>query len=253
MNTRLQIQNKKPGYFKKNSKKIILIDTCPLLDENILNFIQSINDIPSVPYLIIKTDNNKNISSNIKQKKLSFSIDDITIQYDYRVFFQTNKFLIQPWLNVIKNFVSSFNKKRIIEFYCGTGIISLYLAKNFNIKKISGVDSDNTAVNFAKINREKNKLFNIKYLAGKAEKIIHEFEYANVVIINPPRAGVPQKVLDLIIKLKPEAIIYSSCEISTFIRDAKILTLNNYSLEKITALDMFPQTHHFETVGLFVR
>ncbi len=252
INTRFHVLDNKPGFLKKHSHEIVLIKECPLLDENIINFIKSIRDFHSIHSLIIKIDNNKNISSNIRKNRLMFSIDDLNIHYDFRVFFQANKFLIKNWLEEIADFVSSFNKKRIIELYCGAGIISLFLARRFNIKKITGIDKDNTAINFAKITREKNRLFNAKFVSGKVEKAIDNFDSANIIIIDPPQRGVPSDVLNKVIKLHPEAIIYSSCEISTFIRDAKIITSQGYSLEKISALDMFPQTYHFEVVGLFI-
>ncbi|MBU1077661.1 MAG: class I SAM-dependent RNA methyltransferase [Spirochaetes bacterium] len=253
LNARLQVWNKRAGYFQKNSKKVIPIDACPILPEHVFNFIRSIKDMPSVPELNIKTDNNKTISANIRDNKLSYTIDDLKVEYDHRVFFQANQFLIRPWLDLIRGLAEPFNKKRVVELYCGTGIISLYLAKNLSIKKITGIDSDNTAANYAKRNREKNKLFNTNFVAGKVERVIDNYDHANIVIIDPPRKGVPEEVLAGILKLKPEAIIYTSCEISTFIRDTQYLTSKSYTLEKLTCLDMFPQTYHFETVGLFVK
>ena len=251
-NARFRVLDNKPGFAKKHSHEIVLIEECPLLDENIMNFVKSVKDFHSINSVTIKIDNNKNISSNIKKNRLMFSIDDLNIYYDFRIFFQANKFLIKSWLTEIADFVSSFNKKRIIELYCGAGIISLFLAKKFDIKKITGIDKDNTAINFARINREKNKLFNVKFISGKVEKAIDNFDSANIIIVNPPRRGVPSEVLNKVVGLHPEAIIYSSCEISTFIRDAKIITSQGYSLEKISAIDMFPQTYHFEVIGLFI-
>ena len=252
INTKLRIQSNRFGFLKKHSNKIILIDRCPLLDENINKFIRSVKDYHSIKSLIIKIDNNKNISSNIKKNRLQFSVDDLNIYYDFRVFFQANKFLIKKWLEIIAGFISPFNKKRIIEFYCGTGIISLYLAAKFDIKKITGIDIDNTAINFARLSREKNRLFNIKFISGRAEKAVKEFSAANVVIIDPPRGGVSGEVLDKILKLQPQAIVYLSCEISTFIRDAGEIIEKGYTFQNLCALDMFPQTYHFETIGLFV-
>ena len=253
INTRFRIQNNQFGYFERHSKKVVSISKCPLLDENIIRFAGAKKDFQNTRSVIIKTDNNNNISSNINKNRLKYSVDDLNIYYDYRVFFQANKFLIKKWLELIGDIVSPFNKKRIIELYCGAGIISLYLAKRFNINKITGIDRDNTAVNFARISREKNKLFNVKFISGKVEEAITRFSSANVVIIDPPRSGVPEEVLLKVCNIRPRAVIYLSCQISTFIRDAEIITAAGYKLENLTGLDMFPQTFHFETVGVFVR
>lgn len=252
LNTRLHIRDNRTGFFKKNSREIVLIDNCPLLHQDISDCMRSLNKKITVPSLIIKTDNDHHISSNIKPERLCYRLDGLDIYYDHRIFFQANIYLITKWLNTIKDMFSRFNKNRVVELYCGAGIISLFLARHFIIKKMTGVDNNNNSINFAKMNREKNKLFNIKFFASQAEKAIDEFTSVNVVIVNPPRTGVDKDLLKKIVKLNPEAIIYSSCEISTFLRDAVILK-DKYSIEKITALDMFPQTYHFETVGLFVR
>ena len=103
------------------------------------------------------------------------------------------------------------------------------------------------------MNRTENKLFNVKFKAGKVERALLDHQNANVIIIDPPRRGVSDEVLQQIVKIQPEAIIYSSCEISTFTRDTKILASKGYHLEKLTGFDMFPQTDHFELVGLFLK
>ncbi len=253
INVHLHVLNNQAGYFKKNTKILIPIDECSVLKENIVKFINSNDQFNNISSLIIKSDNSNNISSNIRENKLKFSIDDLNINYDYRCFFQTNQFLIKSWLDIISGYAEPFNKKRIIELYCGVGIISLYLSKQFDIKKITGIDRDNTSINFAKINREKNNLNRVKFKAGKAEKLINDFDYASIVIFNPPRRGIDRSLLLKTLKLNPEAVIYSSCEISTFVRDLKIIVSNGYEFRELTGLDIFPQTYHFEIVGLFVK
>jgi len=252
INVKFKVRNNKVGFYQKYSNEFVPINKCLLLDENINSFIDSVTSFPDIDTLIVKIDNNNNnISSNIKKGRLTFIIDDLKFFYDYRVFFQSNKFLIKKWLDVIAEFIEPFSKKRVIDIYCGSGIISLYLTKKFKIKKITGIEKDNTAINFARLSREANKLFNIKFICKKAEKGLEAFESANIIILNPPRQGASREVLKKIIALHPQAIVYSSCEISTFIRDAVRFIDKGYHLEKITALDMFPQTYHFETVGLF--
>jgi len=252
INARFHIKNERFGYFKKISHKLVGIKECPVMDDNIMNFIKPIKDFHLLNTVKIKTDNNNNISSNIMKNRLQYSVDDLDIYYDFRAFFQSNKFLIEKWLEEIVDFISDFNKKRIIELYCGTGIISLFLTKQFKINRITGIDKDNALINFARISRERNRLFKVKFIAGKVEKAIEEFQFANIIIMNPPRQGLSEDAVNKIVKLKAEAIIYSSCEISTFFRDAEKIIYHGYKLERLTGLDIFPQTYHFEIVGLFI-
>ena len=153
LNARFHVDKNKIGFIKKHSIMAVPVDNCPLLDENINHFIKSIKNPPPVKVITVKTDNNNNLSSNINNKRLQYSIEGLKINYDHRIFFQTNKFLIEEWLKTIGDYIEDLNKKRIIELYCGIGIISLYLAKRFRINKITGIDKDNTSINFAKMNR----------------------------------------------------------------------------------------------------
>ncbi len=255
---KFRILNNMPSFYQKHSYNFVNIDYCFLLKENINNFIKNLKLDKYFEYLIIKSDNKDRISTNIyskgKKNRISFEIDELKIYYDYRVFFQVNESIIPLWLGTIKDFIQDMPKKRIVELYSGVGIISLYLSSKFKeIKKITGVEIDNLAVNFAKINREKNKLLNTHFISGKVNKVLNNFKesHINILILDPPREGVDKLSRNKIIKLRPDTIIYSSCEISTFIRDAQFFIENGYSLIDIKGIDMFPQTYHFEIVAKF--
>ncbi len=255
---RFAVFNLKPAFFKKNSKDFVEVNYCFILDNKINDFISELNLKSYVDELILKIDNTEHISHNLlsssnKKNRLKFKINDLIIEYDYRVFFQVNNSIIPVWLNLIAEFLEPFPKKRILDLYSGVGIISLFLASQYrkDIKKITGIEVDNTAVNFARLNREKNRLLNTHFVAGRVERILHNYETADIVIVDPPRSGLGKKVAENLKRIKPRVIIYSSCDISTFIRDAEKLIDAGYSLQKIVGLDMFPQTYHFETLALF--
>ncbi len=256
---KFHIFNYTPSFFAKNSKNFLPIKYCDILDDNINNFIGDLKLEKHIDTISVKIDNQNNLSTNLlstnnKKNRLCYKLNSLNIEFDYRIFFQVNNSIIPIWLETIKKYIELYPKKHILDLYSGVGIISFYLASQFkDIKKISSVEIDNTAVNFAKQNRNKNKINKIHFVAGKVERVINNYEHADIVVLNPPRSGVKKNILNKIIKINSGIIIYSSCEISTFIRDAKILTENGFELEYLTGFDMFPQTYHFETLGLFKK
>ncbi len=255
--TKFIVKEGKIGYYKRQSHELVPITSCLILDENINNYLKKIKEIPSdKKFLIIKTDNQGNISSNLisyknKKNRLEYKIDNLLFKYDYRVFFQSNKFLLEKWLNTILNLAKQFSPKKILDVYCGAGVITLYLASKLKPKKITGIDINNTAINFAKVNREKNKIYNSGFQAGRANKVLKYFSNIPLVILNPPRIGAGFDVIKRIVDMKPDAIIYSSCEISNFTRDANYLKDLGYRCRKLIPIDMFPRSFHFEVIGLF--
>ena len=252
------INSSNTGFYQRHTKNFVKIDYCYQVDDIMNQFIKQAKIPVSFEKLKIKIDNNAKISSNLyssnkKDNHLSYLIDDLHLEYDYRVFFQNNKYILPLWLKKIYDEAKDYSLKRVLDIFSGVGTISLYLAKNLPVKKITGIEIENTATNFAKSNREKNKIYNANFIAGNAEKILKNYENATLIILNPPRTGAGEKIIYQITKLNPEAIIYSSCEISQFTQDADYLIKNGYKCKKIIPLDMFPQTFHFEIIGVFER
>ncbi|MDD5066510.1 MAG: methyltransferase [bacterium] len=249
-------QNGRLGFNQRHSHHFVPIDSCLLLDANIMPFLKRIKMNPEYSYCIAKTDNQNNHSCNLYHEKkghLQYRINDLVLLHDFRTFFQSNSSMIGKWLEVIRDEASRFNLKRVLELYSGVGVISLYLSRCLDIKKITGIEIDNTAVNFAKMNREKNKLFQVHFQAGPVEKVLNNYEKISTAICNPPRGGIGPGILSRLIKTQPEAIIISSCEVSNFIRDALFLKEKGYQCINVIPLDMFPHTFHFEIIGSFTR
>src|SRR5699024_4705584 len=142
----------------------------------------------------------------------------------------------------------------VIDAYCGIGSISLFLAQK--AKKVYGVEIVPQAIEDAKKNAEINGLTNTEFAVGQAEKVMPRWKAEglkpDVIVVDPPRKGCDQSLLDAMVEMNPERIVYVSCNPSTLARDLKILS-EEYNVKKVQPMDLFPQTHHVECVALMSR
>ncbi|MEA2021418.1 MAG: 23S rRNA (uracil(1939)-C(5))-methyltransferase RlmD, partial [Candidatus Caldatribacteriota bacterium] len=170
-------------------------------------------------------------------------------------FFQVNVSQTEILYKKILEYANLRGKETVIDSYCGTGTISIYLAGK--AKKVYGLELQKGAVRDAWANGELNDLSNLKFFSGKAEKWLYKWiqsgEKVEVVIIDPPRRGCSREVLKNIIKIKPEQILYVSCDMSTLARDIKYITQNGYNSGKVQPIDMFPHTSHIECLVHLTR
>lgn len=142
------------------------------------------------------------------------------------------------------------------DMYCGIGTISLSLAKK--AKKVYGVEIIPEAINDARENAKINNINNAEFFCGKAEVVVPEFYKQNlsrpdVVVVDPPRKGCDITLLETIISMSPDRIVYVSCDPATLARDIKILSENGYSPIKVSVFDAFCQSTHVETVCKLAR
>lgn len=248
-------RHQKIGYFKRYSHNIIDIETCPILDkklqETLVNLRQTLKWEELWAELIeIETATNGEqvslYSTEIIEptEKIGFEVSGNRYLYDAESFFQGNPLLIE---DLIKTAVEGAKGETALDLYCGVGLFSLPLARNF--AKVIGIEANEKAIEFAKENAELTRLGNIEFYAENTGEWLTENTLQNVdfILLDPPRTGAEKETIEKILQLKPKQISYVSCDPATLARDLRILT-ENYSIESITALDLFPQTHHVETV-----
>ncbi len=165
-----------------------------------------------------------------------------------RSFFQVNTAQAEVLYETAKKFACLTGKEIVLDAYCGTGTIGLYLAKN--AYKVIGVEIVNSAIDDARKNARENKIRNAEFIVGDAVKILPHLDiYADVVIVDPPRAGCDRKVLETLAARNPARIIYVSCNPATLARDLAILAELGYHTKKIQPVDMFPHSSHVEAVA----
>lgn len=164
-------------------------------------------------------------------------------------FYQVNHTGVQSLYGKALEFAKLSGKETVWDLYCGIGTISLFLARN--AKRVYGVEIVPEAIENAKENAALNDISNVKFQVGAAEDIAPKLPKPDVIVVDPPRKGCDEKLLETILKYLPEKIVYVSCDPATLARDLKILCENKaYKLEKVRPVDMFSGSFHVETVVL---
>ena len=182
-------------------------------------------------------------------------LEDFDFKISPKSFFQTNTKQAEVLYDVVKDFAALTENEIVYDLYCGTGSIGIFLSKS--AKKIIGVDVIEDAINDAKENAQLNNLTHASFYAGDVIEICNDefFEIhgrPDLVIVDPPRAGLHQKLIDKLIEIAPPKIVYVSCNIATQARDLQLLN-ETFKIEKLQPVDMFPHTHHIECVALLTK
>ncbi len=179
-------------------------------------------------------------------------IADLKFQISAQSFFQTNTIMAEKLYQNIGEMAKG--SEVIFDVYCGTGAISLFLAKS--AQKVYGIESRPSAIEDAKINSTLNGITNAEFICAKAEYYLDTLtsnSNTDLVILDPPRAGVHPKVISSLHSIKPNKIIYISCNPTTLVRDLLGLTEKTYLTESIQPVDMFPHTYHIEVIAKLIR
>lgn len=183
-------------------------------------------------------------------------INESILGLDFKIstfsFFQTNSLGAEVLYEKARSYVGETNDKVIFDLYSGTGTIAQMLAPV--AKKVVGVEIIEEAVEAAKENAKLNNLNNCEFIAGDVLKVIDEIdEKPDLIVLDPPRDGINPKALNKIIDFGVDRMVYISCKPTSLARDLVVLQERGYKVEKVCAVDMFPQTVHVETVVLMSR
>ncbi|MGX1431473.1 23S rRNA (uracil1939-C5)-methyltransferase [Cytobacillus horneckiae] len=176
-------------------------------------------------------------------------LGDIEFELSARTFFQLNPEQTVKLYNEVKKAAALTGKEKVVDAYCGVGTIGLWLADG--AREIRGMDIIKESIQDAKKNAKKHGVTHEQYVTGKAEewmpKWVKEGWKPDVIVVDPPRTGLDQQLLQTILKVQPEKIVYVSCNPSTLAKDIAILD-KKYKVNSIQPVDMFPQTAHVEAV-----
>lgn len=181
-------------------------------------------------------------------------LGSVTYKIGPKSFFQTNTKQAVRLFDVVVDFAELDGSENVYDLYCGIGSIALYVANQ--CRQVVGIEEVEAAIDDAKMNQDHNNINNAVFYAGDVRKILSD-EFADthgkpdVVITDPPRAGMHPKVVDMLIKLAAPKMVYVSCNPATQARDLKLLE-EIYEVKKIQPVDMFPHTQHIESVALLI-
>lgn len=219
-------------------------------------------NVPGFKTLVLNTNREKTNVILGKENKVIYGdgkindyIGDLVFEISPLSFFQVNPSQTEVLYNKALEYADLKENDTVFDIYCGIGTISLFLAQK--AKKVYGVEIVGDAIKDAKINAKLNKLENTEFFVGKAEEVVpklyKEGKTANVVVVDPPRKGCEESVLDTIVSMEPDKVVYVSCNPSTLARDLAYLDERGYKCKEIQPVDMFPHTMHVESVALLCR
>ncbi|ARK28736.1 23S rRNA (uracil(1939)-C(5))-methyltransferase RlmD [Halalkalibacter krulwichiae] len=178
-------------------------------------------------------------------------IGDIKFAISARSFYQVNPEQTKVLYDKALEYANLTGEETVIDAYCGIGTISLFLAQR--AKHVYGVEIVPDAIADAKRNAELNGFTNVDFAVGEAEKIMPwwyaQGVRADVVVVDPPRKGCDEELLDTILSMKPKRVVYVSCNPATLARDLKILEAGGYLTKEVQPVDMFPHSTHVECVA----
>ena len=226
-------------------------------EKELIRSLCELKGMTSICLNINKKRNNVILGEQIKvlwgQGYITDKIGNISYEISPLSFFQINPYQTWKLYSKALEYADLHGEETVWDLYCGIGTISLFLAQQ--AKFVRGVEIVPAAIEDARRNAELNDITNVEFFVGKAEEVLpREYEkngvYADVIVVDPPRKGCDEVLLQTILKMQPERVVYVSCDSATLARDLRYLCDHGYELLKVCGVDQFPQTVHVETVVL---
>ena len=251
------------GRVGSNGEMMIVLVTAAKNFPNEKNFVRAllkeIPEVTSIQQNVQTFRNNVILGRDTKilygKPTIHDTIGGLKFNISARSFFQVNTAQAEVLYRTARDFAELRGGETVVDAYCGTGTIGLFVAKR--ARKVYGVEVVGSAVADAKKNARENNIRNAEFIVGDAVKVLPRLFASgvevDVVIVDPPRAGCDRKVLETFADMRPEKIIYVSCNPATLARDLKILDELGYRATKIQPVDMFPFTSHVECVAQLGR
>ncbi len=234
--------------------------------EKLVDNLSQIEGMTSITYSVNRDNTNvimgKEIGVLWGQGYITDYIGDVKYQISPLSFFQVNPVQTEKLYSLALDYAELKGNETVWDLYCGIGTISLFLAQK--AKKVYGVEIVPQAIDDARNNAKINGIENAEFFVGKAEEILPEYyaEYerehgekarADVIVVDPPRKGCEETLLDTMVEMQPERIVYVSCDSATLARDLRYLCERGYEIQRVKPVDQFPHTVHVECVVRLTR
>ena len=253
----LHSDGEKLGLYSKDSNDIIEIDECYLVNSNInekikrLKYLDRYNDNP-YNEVIIRGTNDILVSIDGESDKENIKDDLLNKKFiiSPKSFYQVNQYVVPLLYQKVIDEVKNKNYKNALDLYCGSGTIGILISDY--VDEVVGVEVNESSYKDALKNKKINNCDNVSFINGKVEDYIDEFKNYDLVIVDPPRRGLDNHTIDVLLNISPKSIIYVSCDPMTLARDIKILQ-RSYNVENVTPVDMFPNTYHCESITVLER
>lgn len=281
----LKVENGKLGYYNRKTHNLTQISTCKIASKAIneminwlenhdlngvseikirsnyndeiqisLDYIsdQLLENLKTVDKIVEIYDKKKNFDLIYRKKQFVDKIGDLSFLISPKSFFQVNKYNTSLLYDTAKQMMNAEANDRILDLYCGIGTTTMYIGNGNNT---IGVEVVKDAVKDANENKKLNNLESIQFIEEKSENVVGKLtqEHFDIILVDPPRKGMDEKVVEAIIKSTAQKLVYISCDPATLARDLKMLTENGFEVENVKLVDMFAKTMHVETVALLSK
>ena len=245
------------GYYRRNSRDLVAIEHCPILApelDSTLGYLREAIDWPTVwaDKGVVDAAAGDGGEVSLHSEELDLETEDITLTiagekytFSAATFFQGNKFLLETLLDTA---IGEAAGENALDLYSGVGLFTLPLARRF--KTVTAVEDYAASVSHARKNAESAGRANINVVTKPVGRYLAEHNGGDIdfVLLDPPRAGTEKKTIYDLIRLSPREVSYVSCDPSNLARDLRRFLDGGYQIDSITAIDLFPQTHHVETI-----
>lgn len=274
------------GFYKANTRDVVNIEKCPVMTDDLNQHFQKARALVKIPGINelhitsgdksvallrvprdfphnvdlnrlvsefrdagfpgLSIDTGENMALNFGDPYLSLELDNLKYSVSPMSFLQSNWNVNVSMIRLIKDELRLSGKEKILDLYAGAGNFSLPLAEGCDV---TGVEESPYAIEDGRRNLELNGIKNYRFVNSKAEDFQAE-EKPDILILDPPRLGLSNKVTDNVLQMLPEKILYISCNPTTFARDIRKL-LTRYEFRSVRMVDLFPQTFHIESMAFF--
>jgi tRNA/tmRNA/rRNA uracil-C5-methylase (TrmA/RlmC/RlmD family) len=248
------------GYYERGSRRVCDVADCAVLKPELQETLERVRatewhefprDLKHLDGVV--GENGVSVSPSFAEfqtNELTLTVRGEVYQYNANAFFQINPSLLG---SLVENAIGDASGGTVLDLYCGVGLFTLPLARQF--QKVIGVEANATATRFARRNLQLAGLRNADVITATVTDWFRSASIGPVdfVLLDPPRAGAESAVIEGILNLQPRAISYVSCDPATLARDLRKLIGGGYVIESIAGFDLFPQTHHVETVVRLAR
>lgn len=228
--------------------------------EKLVDKLTKIEGMTSITYSMNRENTNVIMGKEIRvlwgEDFITDYIGNVKYQISPLSFYQVNPVQTEKLYGLALEYAELKGEETVWDLYCGIGTISLFLAQK--AKNVCGVEIVPQAIDDARNNAKINHIENVEFFVGKAEEVLPEQYaknqvYADVIVVDPPRKGCDETLLNTMVEMKPERIVYVSCDSATLARDLKYLCERGYELKRVKTVDQFPMTVHTEVVSVIQK
>jgi 23S rRNA (uracil1939-C5)-methyltransferase len=249
-------EERRIGYYERGSRRVCDVVDCAVLQPELQEKLEQVRATewrrfpPGLKHLdVVAGENGVSFAPQFGEfytNELSLTVGGEVYNYNAEAFFQINPSLLGPLIDFALGDASG---ETVLDLYCGAGLFTLPLSRRF--KNVTGVEANPAAARFARRNLQRAGLTNARVITATVTDWFRSAGPGPVqfILLDPPRAGAESAVIKGILDLHPTRISYVSCDPATLARDLKKLLAGGYVLDSIAAFDLFPQTHHVETVA----